>query len=390
MLLLRDIYARINRKHMNLWKLIGYNQPVHRIPDSTLSFRLYGFEAKELVKADVRLNNLGLMSANDYYKEKSQGEFRIITLGGEQTASSVADRSWPDFLEIELSQRLPGRKISVLNFGWPDAGPEHYLEYWGKEASQYQADLVIVNFVETDFFRSLAGAELRYKGQQLVHGQEISYTINGGGAKHHVSVVKGASGPVSLLNPMVVAPRPYGFFLEKPFFQDTSLVKKLQETIVEQQIAGAWTMMRSFPIEYLKRGARNPERLLVSQIRDFDPPKQDPVDKDKLVQFGVRTFGLLSRNIPNVVLLHNFHYGELRQPFELTERMMAMDPQIVVHDMRKKIPHGTSDAEIRSWYLIPHMGEKWSLKGHAAYAKLLADFLVEQKRLPGMRETPSK
>jgi len=66
---------------------------------------------------------------------------------------------------------------------------------------------------------------------------------------------------------------------------------------------------------------------------------------------------------------------------------MTIDPQIVVHDMRKQIPPETPDAEIRSWYLIPNMGEKWSVKGHAAYAKLIADMLVEQKRIPVMSET---
>ncbi len=344
-----------------------------------------------MARADINLNNLGLFSERQYRKEKSRGEFRIVVLGGEQTASSVADRSWPDFLEIELSKRIPGRKISVLNFAWPDAGPEHYIEFWKSEAAQYQPDLVIVNVVETDFYRTITGAELTYQGQQLVHGQEIVYDIDGARARHYVSIVRGAPGPISLLNPMVVASRPYGLFLDEQFFQDSSLIRKLQETIVDQQISGALTMMQPLWIEYLKRlGIKRAGRPpLVSELRNFDPPRQDPVGKEALVQFGVRTFGWIVRNIPGVVLIHNFNYSELNQRFELTEMLMEMSPHIIVHDMRKLIPDGTGDEELRSWYLYPHMTEKWSVKGHAAYAKLVADLLVEQCLIPISAELPS-
>ncbi len=334
---LRDVCAQINRKDITLWRMIAYSQPVKRIPNSMLSFRFYGFNGEELLKAEVKLDNIGLISNSDYHKGKFPGEFRIVVLGGEQTASSVADRSWPDFLEVELAKRLPGQRITVLNFAWPDAGPEHYIEYWEKEASLYQPDLVIVNFVESDFYRTINGAELTYQGQQLVHNQEVSYSIRGANARHYVSVVRDASGPLSLLNPQVVASRPYGFFLEKQFFQDPSLVKELQGTIVDQQMAGAPSTYRSFLIEYVK-GAGKVNCPLVSGVRNFDPPKQNPIDQDKLVQFGVRTFGSMSRSIPNVVLLHSFNYEELSWRFELTERMIALDSRIAVHDMRDQIP----------------------------------------------------
>lgn len=62
--------------------MVGYSQPVHRIPNSTLHFRFYGIEGEELLKADVKLNNIGLISTTDYRKEKSPGEFRIVVLGG--------------------------------------------------------------------------------------------------------------------------------------------------------------------------------------------------------------------------------------------------------------------------------------------------------------------
>jgi hypothetical protein len=384
---LRNDCDRANREDITLWRMVGYSQPVQRIPHSMLSFRFYGFDGEELLRADVKLNNLGLISTSDYHKEKSAGEFRIVVLGGEQTASSVADWSWPDFLQIELSNHFPGRKISVLNFAWPDAGPEHYIEYWKNEASQYQPDLVIVNFVETDFYRTINGAELTYQGQRLIHNQEVSYNINGARAKHYVSIVRGVPGPIALVNPLVVASRPYGFILEKQFFQDPSLVKKLQETIVDQQMAGAPRTHRSFLVEHVK-GAGKLNCPLVSEIRNFDPPKQNPIDRDKLVQFGVRTFGLMPKVIPGVVLLHSFNYAELNQRFELTERMMAIDPQMVVHDMRKQIPSATSDNEMRSWYLQPYMGEKWSVKGHAAYAKLVADLLIAKRLIPVMPAAP--
>ena len=378
---LRDICAQVNRKDITLWRMIGYSQPVKRIPNSMLSFRFYGINGEELLKAEIKQNNIGLISNSDYHKEKSPGEFRIVVLGGEQTASSVADRSWPDFLEIELGKRLPGRRITVLNFAWPDAGPEHYIEYWGKEASQYQSDLVLVSFVESDFYRTINGGEFTYQGQPLVHNQEISFNIDGVKAKQYVSIVRDAPGPLSLVNHLVVASRPYGVFLEKQFFQDNALVRKLQRIIVDQQMAGVPSAYGSFLIEYAK-GAGKLSCPLVSEIRNFDVQKQSPIDQNKLVQYGVRTFGSMSRSIPNVVLLHSFNYEELAGRFTLTEKMMAIDSRVAVQDMRDQIPPGTSDDELRSWYLQPHMGEKWSVKGHAAYARLVADLLVARKLIP--------
>ena len=378
-------YVETNSHDPALWKMVAYNQPVHRIPNSTLRFRLYGLQAEELARADVRLNNIGLFSSQDYYKEKSRKEFRIVVLGGEQAASSVADQSWPDFLEKILRQRFPDRDIRVLNFAWPDAGPEHYISYWKEEASQFHPDLVIVNLVESDFYRTITGAVLSFQGRPLEHGREISYAVNGAMGKHYVSVVRGLTGEVSLSNPSVIAPRPYGFFLEEPFFEDRSMVKAVQETLVEKQIQGALEMLRPLWSEYIWKSGNLPS---VASLRNFDPPKQDAVSREALVQFGARTFGWIVRNIPHVVLLHNFNYAEMARQFELTESLMKADLQIVVHDMRKRIPVGTSDGELQSWFLYPHMTEKWSLKGHAAYANLVSEFLVEQNLIT--ERTPPK
>lgn len=182
-------------------------------------------------------------------------------------------------------------------------------------------------------------------------------------------------------NPQVVASRPYGCFLEEPFFENPSLVRKLQEILVNEQIEGAWELIERVGLLHFLR-TKGPRFIWVSKLRNFDKPLKDPVSKASLVEFGVRTFGWMVRHIPNVFIIHNFHYGELKQQFELTEKMMERDRHIAVYDMRQRIPADISDSELQSWYLYPHMIEKWSLKGHRVYGHLVADLLVEKKLLP--------
>lgn len=93
------MYREQNRRDINLWKLIAYNQPIHRIPHSTLRFRLYGFDAEVLARADIKLNNLGLFSSRDYDKEKSSGEFRIVVLGGNKQLLLLRTNPGQNFLK---------------------------------------------------------------------------------------------------------------------------------------------------------------------------------------------------------------------------------------------------------------------------------------------------
>ena len=64
-------------------------------------------------KAHFKTNNFGMWSENNYKLKKEKNEYRILILGGEQSASSVVDISWPDFLEKKLNLKTK-KKIYII------------------------------------------------------------------------------------------------------------------------------------------------------------------------------------------------------------------------------------------------------------------------------------
>lgn len=372
---LRHYVRAVNERDPALWTMLFYSGPIHPEPNRSLSFRLYGVDAKLHLSADFRINNIGAISRRDYTYEQAPGEFRIVVIGGEQTASSVASISWPDPLEDELNRRDPNGRYRVINLAWPDAGPEHYIQYWKGKGVRFQPHLVIVNFVETDFYRTVDGAPLTYQGHPIGHSKltyrlgpgpdDVARTITANIQGHHVR---------SLADPAAVPGRPYGFFASAAVFDDRAKVLALQRRLVDDMIRGAIVGNSPLVLHMLRRG-----RLLrenISTVRNFDLLPSKPIDKERLVEFGMRTFGWLADHIDNLILTHNFNYHEMRSTFDLTEAMMAKAPRIKVIDMRKRVPAGTSEEELKSWYLLPHMSEKWSDKGHEAYARMMADLVL--------------
>lgn len=376
---LRRNFFEANASDIDINRIVIYSGTVQRVPNQIISFRLYGLDAELLVSSEVRLNNMGFFSTNDYAIErKLANEFRIVVLGGEQSASSASSRSWPDFLEEKLSYLDPDKRFKVYNFGWPDAGPEHFIKYWLEEAKNFKPDLVIVNYVESDFYRPLKGAKHTYRGRNVLPGVQLRYRF--GPDEDDVAIVYvyktvGASVPTSLCDPDVIAPRPYGFFASREFMDDRQRILALQRRVVREMIEGAKADIGLYMTHSLRQQHSAPPK--VSRLRNFDPPLKQEIDREMLVNFGLKKFRWMRENIPNLLIAHNFHFGELNMEWEFTEEMVKRDPSIQVVDMRKRISSNLTTEEIKSWYMIPHMGEKWSLKGHDAYAGMMATLVLE-------------
>lgn len=384
---LRAEYRRRNLEDIDIHRMILYSGRVHRKPHQTLSFRMFGLNAEMLVSADCPLNNLGYFSDHDYDLSRGPSEFRIVVIGGEQTASSVANRSWPDILEERLRATRPDVGWKVLNIAWPDAGPMHYIDYWKDPGQSLAPDLVIVNYVETDFFRNIPGSALKYRGLEVGCGQgyEFPLTYRVGPEEEDVATlmaltVKGRTVD-SLRDSYAIVSRPYGLFTSRSVMDDRAKVLALQQAIVQDMIEGVAQPVGSMAMRRILGRERDIPR--VHTIRNFDPAESNPPDEEKMIRLGIQDFGWLVDHVPNLVLTHNFHYYELQDEFRFTKAMTLREPKIQVIDMRKRIPPGTSDEEIRSWYLIPHMSEKWSDKGHAAYARMMCDLVLEWKAARG-------
>lgn len=377
----RRSYRRANERDPKIWGALFYSAPIDRVPRQKIAFRLYGIDATPLLTADFSLNNMGLISRHDYaYGRGGADEFRILVIGGEQTASSVADVSWPDVLQDELQAKDPSRTYKVFNLGWPDAGPEHYVKYWQEEGPKFEPDLVIVNYVESDFYRTISGTPVTYQGQSLGWA-EVTYAAGpmpDDTARLTARVVEGSPG-TSFEDPRVIASRPYGFHTTGwGVLSDRAKVLAIQKQVVRDMIKG--TIRRLRPL------AGKPNPPMVAVYRDFDRQLPVPVDENALVEFGVQTFGWLARNVPNLLLTHNFNLYERRTEWTLTQRMVARDPAIKVVDMRTYAPPDATDEALEPWYWIPHMGEKWSNLGHRAMGEMMAravlDWQAAQRKPP--------
>jgi hypothetical protein len=380
---LREINYRQNATAWTGSTILFYTDRLFRWPNSDLSFRLYGPNATLLASADWHLNNLGFFSRRDYAYGRGPNEIRIVVLGGEQTASSVTNVSWPDLLEDALNRRESAKTYKVFNVAWPDAGPAHYLEYWEQEGRHFDPDLVIVNVVETDFYRGLPSSPLRYRGQPTVLSP-IAYRVGDGPddiASTMVSHTQGAS-VASFRDPLAVPSRPYGFFASRAFMDDRDKVRRLQSIIVDDMIAGATDgglLVRAF------RG-KSP-LFSVWEERWFDPLPSSPLDKTEMVETVARAFKNLMREMPRVLFTHNFNAAERDAKFELTEALLTRYPEIRLVDMRRNIPPGTSPATFNSWFLFPHMSEKWSDEGHRVYAEMMAAEVLLVLRQAGDQPT---
>ncbi len=135
---LRENYRTANMADPLINNMIIYNRQIYRTPNSTLRYRLLTVGGEMVASADPLLNNLGLFSHHDYKIGPDRPEgLRITVIGGEQTASSVATTSWPDYLQDELRTRLEREDVFIYNIAWLDAGPKHYIRYWKEFGEKY-------------------------------------------------------------------------------------------------------------------------------------------------------------------------------------------------------------------------------------------------------------
>lgn len=403
---LRKTIRKVNKTAPPVNNILFYSAGVQKQPNSTLHFRFYTAGATIFASADCRLNNMGYFSENDYRYEKEEGEFRILVLGGEQTASSVASQSWPDFLQKILNEKKCfAKKVSVINLAWPDAGPEHYLRTWETEGYKFNPDLVIINIVESDYTRYLTGAKLAYLGcplEKMVQ-KKLVYDHYNGEPVFTVghSLVENAK---DLSDRRVIASRTFGFFAPLEYMTDLERIKNLQQRLARDFVKGGMPKFGQLTMKIL----RTPKRRLMAEIKGIfvhsklnwnlflrnivqtKYPEYDgmPVRHYTVVDtpkdceiYGDRIFKAMLEKIPNAIFIHSFHSVELahKTEFGYTNQMMKNNPQIKVIDMRERLPKDVDvPSFVKECYLNPFMGEKWSVKGHQTYANLVADLILEQ------------
>lgn len=129
---------------------------------------LFASGGKPLIEYSVRTNSLGYLSENEYRaaRDPAAPEHRIVVLGDSMTGHTTATRQWVDALEdvlnasAELKAWSRGKAFRTYNLGWPGAGFPHFAKALREKGLAFDPDLVVVNFIENDFGRTLEGPHL--------------------------------------------------------------------------------------------------------------------------------------------------------------------------------------------------------------------------------------
>lgn len=378
--LYRYVSIRNSKDHFYVNNLILYSSSVLSEPGKEIGFRFCGVGGEILARADIKLNNKGLFSTHDYHPENDGDCYKIIVLGQEQTASSVVDLSWPDFLEQELNTAdkdcFAGKPVKVYNLAWPDNGLAHMEAMLSTKVAEYSPDLVLVNMNDSDVYRGMEGTPQTIKGKPLVHSL-IEYRT-GPGEEDVATIAMSASARVtSLADPRAVPPHPYGFYVAPSFLHDPSNITRLQEQVANDFLKGC------------RMGARLwfARRLLgrkfdISVIRNFDAMPTKPADKDELTRKACGYLLAIMDIHPNTLILTNVNWGELNSPapYEFSNRIQKAEPRIEITDMREHLASFRQDEDGYDWYLNPYMMEKWSPKGHKLFAKAVANVTREKAK----------
>ncbi|MFM9904943.1 MAG: acyltransferase family protein [Pyrinomonadaceae bacterium] len=83
---------------------------------------------------------------------KEPNTYRIMVTGDAFTSAEGvnAEQAWPRLMETALNEKVPGKKVEVLNFAMTGYGPNQYQKVIEKYAPVYHPDLIIVETFVND------------------------------------------------------------------------------------------------------------------------------------------------------------------------------------------------------------------------------------------------
>jgi len=137
-------------------EVLGWGERPSLEPDPTLGWRLKPSQTTRLrwegYDYTVTSNSLGFPGP-EYPEQKEPRVIRIMTVGDAFTSAEGVntDQAWPRLLEAGLAERLPGRRVEVLNFGITAYGPIQYALLIEKYAPIYRPDLIILGFFVNEY-----------------------------------------------------------------------------------------------------------------------------------------------------------------------------------------------------------------------------------------------
>ncbi len=348
-------------------------------PDTTYYYYMFDEDSRIALKSIYHINNVGLVSHNDYHVEKRDDEFRIVVVGDSFTAALQMDTPWPDRLENilnnnqELKSRIGKKTIRVYNFGMYSAGFPEFLDL-AKSAEVLKPDMIVVNYVAAAFSvcnkcNDAADSPLKDKERALVSG-EIPVDLDGLGKDVGYLKISCESLPIDFSNE--TCRHSFNLVLPPDLAMDPGKVRRIKQEIVKRYLR-TQLVTTFYPYSYdLVRGKmpsvtdlRHPEWFSGSKS------KSRTLTEDEMIEQATDSLQAIQKMYPGKIVIATLNptYDDLSwKPSEdLSNKLKAAYPGLKLKFMRKYLPQGRSPEEMHSWYCLPNDGHM-SEKGGEEYA----------------------
>lgn len=162
--------------------LFGYHVSTHprglfRIKDNIDISVIPVDQVRGTLNFSVRTNNIGVLSDYDYEFERNpqKPEYRIVVLGDSMTGPTTSTYQWVDTVQEllnqsqELRHKIGDKVVKVYNLGWVGAGFGTFANAFDKSGQYFDPDLVVINYIEIDFPRTVGGVHMTDDAQMIKH-----------------------------------------------------------------------------------------------------------------------------------------------------------------------------------------------------------------------------
>lgn len=356
--------------------------------DTTYYYYMFDEDSRVAWESIYHMNNVGLVSLNDYHLEKPDDEFRIVIVGDSFTAALQMRLPWPDRLEQVLNNdeslrsKVGGKKIRVYNFGMYSAGFPEFLDL-AKSAKALQPDMVIVNYVAAAISvcnkcNEAADTPLKDKERALYSG-EIPIDIDGQGKDVGYLKISCETLPIDLSND--TCRHSYNLVLPPSLATDPGKVRKIKQEIVKRYL-------RSQLITSLYPYSWDLVRGKMPSVTDLRHPEwftrgsstNRTLTEPEMIQQAVNSLRGIQELYPGKIVLATLNptYEDLTwHPSEdMTRKLTSAIPGFPFKYMRQYLPQERPADEVRAWFCLPHDGHM-SDKGGEEYAGAMEKVIGE-------------
>lgn len=316
--------------------------------------------------SNVISNRDGLVSTDDVPLEKADGEFRIALIGDSFTAGVFNDQPWSRTLQALLNADTAlldawgAERVTVLNFGMEAVGLVQFDDIYQQRAAAYAPDLVIAGFISDDIRRRFV-----WRGVTQVTYEDRTWDL-------HLNCY---SLPISVENPacdysVLILPQ---FFVAEAQRSDPATLDRLRRDLYFSDIARRpWFSIYPELLAATIGGQIGlPPRL--ARAREAASVRLYANDGEAFTRSREALDNLIA-SAPDTLLLHiPTHLELLNNALDAPAPAFLAtqaDLDIIETGPLLRADPEVSEADILSWYNVPHDGH-FSDAGSTAFAEVV-------------------